>query len=276
MQDWASSGIVPDSTRRSIPDQSVPARPPPSWGRFFWSALTSHRPDAPTEARLLQLPHEPTPEIYRDSAIFDPYLRNFLKIQRFNPKRLDLKSLGVTAVAVELKPMPNLTYKSSSHPTRLRVIRGELSPDVLASRTSNDDLNRSIEGSIAQASVMWLLHRGLEVVQDRGESLDQQIVQFSSAVFDAIGTSYPMLRNAGQERLWLIYFKALLTANTHAHEEMVPALRNIASRSGFGGLPPLSKGPGETAKPTPGRASDVEALKQIARGLEQNNSSLET
>jgi len=149
------------------------------------------------------------------------------------------------------------------------VIRGELSPDVLASRTSNDDLNRSIEGSIAQASVMWLLHRGLEVVQDRGESLEQQIVQFSSAVFDAIGTSYPMLRNAGQERLWLIYFKALLTANTHPHEEMLPALRNIASRSGFGGLPPLSKRPRETAKPISGRTSDddVEALKQIARAL---------
>jgi hypothetical protein len=179
-------------------------------------------------------------------------------------------------VAVELKPMPNLTYKSSSQPTRLRVISAALSPDVLASRTSNDDLNRSIEGSIAQASVMWLLHRGLEVVQDRGESLEQQIVQFSSAVFDAIGTSYPTLRNAGQERLWLIYFKGLLTANTHSHEEMVPALRNIASRSGFGRLPPLSKGPGETAKPTTGCASDVEALKQIARGLEQDNSSFET
>src|SRR5713226_2449419 len=48
---------------------------------------------------------------------------------------------------------------------------------------------------------MWLLHGGLEGVQDRGESLEQQIVRFSSAVFDAIGTSYPMLRNAGRERL---------------------------------------------------------------------------
>jgi hypothetical protein len=179
-------------------------------------------------------------------------------------------------VAVEVKPTPNLSHSSSSQPARLRVIRGELSPDVLASRTSNDDLDRSIEGSIAQASVMWLLHRGLEVVQDRGESLEQQIVQFSSAVFDAIGTSYPMLRNAGQERLWLIYFKGLLTANTHPHEEMVSALRNIASRSGFGGLPPLSKGPGETTKPTPGHASDVEALEQIARSLEQSNSTFDT
>jgi hypothetical protein len=156
------------------------------------------------------------------------------------------------------------------------VIQKELSPDVLGSTTSKDDLNRSIEGSIAQASVMWLLHRGLEVVQDRGESLEQQIVQFSSAVFDAIRPSYPMLRNAGQQRLWLIYFKALLTANTHPHEEMVLALRNVASRIGFEGLPPPSKGPGETAKPTLGPASDVEVLKQIARSLQQNSSSFET
>jgi hypothetical protein len=129
---------------------------------------------------------------------------------------------------------------------------------------------------VAQASVMWLLHRGLAVVQDCGESLEQQIVRFSTAVFDAIRTSYPMLRKAEHERLWLIYFKGLLTANTHPHEEMVSALRNIAYRSGFG-LPPLAKGPGETAKPIPGRASDddANALKQIARGLAENNSSFE-
>jgi len=155
------------------------------------------------------------------------------------------------------------------------VTRRELSPDVVASRTSDDDLDRSIEGSVAQASVMWLLHHGLEVAQDRGESLELQIVQFSSAVFDAIGTSYPVLRNAGQERLWLIYFKGLLAANTHPHEEMVPALRNIASGSGFGGLPPRSKRPGGTAKPIAGRTSDVEALKQIARALAPYNSSFE-
>jgi hypothetical protein len=175
-------------------------------------------------------------------------------------------------VAVEVKPMPNLSHKSSSQIGRRRAISGESSPDVLSSRTSEDGLNRSIEGSIAQASVMWLLHRRLEAVQDLDESLDQQIVQFSSTVFDAIGTGYPMLRNAGQERLWLIYFKGLLAAKTHPREVMLRALRNIASSTGFGGLPPLSKGPGATAKPTPGRTSDddVEVLKQIACGLEQD------
>jgi hypothetical protein len=223
----------------------------------------------------LQLPREQTPEASRDFAIFDPYLRHFLK-SGLNAKRLDLKPVGVTAVAVELEPAPNLSYKSNSQVARLQIIRGELSPDVLASRALDDDMNMSIEGSVAQASVMWLLHRGLAVVQDCGESLEQQIVRFSTAVFDAIRTSYPMLRKAEHERLWLIYFKGLLTANTHPPEEMVSALRNIAYRSGFG-QPPLAKGPGETAKPIPGRASDddANALKQIARGLAENNSSFE-
>jgi hypothetical protein len=178
-------------------------------------------------------------------------------------------------VAVELKP-PKVSHHSSSQPARLRVIHGDLSPDVHASRPSSKDLNRSIEGGIAQASAMWLLHRGLEVVQDRDESLEQQIVQFSSAVFDAIGTSYPILRNAGQKPLWLIYFKGLLTANTHPHDEMVSALRNIASRSGFGRVPARPKGPGRTATTPSERASDAEALKQIARSLEQDDGSVET
>jgi hypothetical protein len=191
------------------------------------------------------------------------------------PKSLEVTAVEVTAVAVELKPMPKLSHGSNSQPGQFRLIRGKLSPAVPASTTSNVDLNRSIEGGVAQASVMWLLHRGLEVVQDRGESLEQQIIQFSSAVFDAIGTSYPELRNSGQERLWLIYFKGLLTANTHPHEEMVRALRIIASRWGFGGLPPRSKEPAETAKPTLEPTSDVEVLEQIARSLEQNDGSFE-
>jgi hypothetical protein len=191
------------------------------------------------------------------------------------PKSLEVTAAEITAVTVELRPMPKLSPGSNSQPGQFRLIRGELSPAVHASTTSNGDLNRSIEGGVAQASVMWLLHRGLEVVQDRGEALEQQIIQFSSAVFDAIGTSYPELRNSGRERLWLIYFKGLLTANTHPREEMVPALRNIASRYGFGGLPPLSKEPGETAKPNPEPASELEILEQIARSLAQNNSSFE-
>jgi hypothetical protein len=178
-------------------------------------------------------------------------------------------------VAVESKPKPNLSYVSSSQPARFRVIHGELSPAELASITSNDDLNKSIEGGIAQASVMWLLYRRSVVIQDCAEGLEEQITQFSSAVFDAIGTSYPILRNSGQERLWLIYFKGLLTANTHALEEIVPALRNIASKRDFEGLAPLSKRPKEMAKPTHSRISDAEALEQIARGLEQNNNCFE-
>jgi hypothetical protein len=75
---------------------------------------------------------------------------------------------------VDLMPMPNLSYEANSQLARLRAVRGELSSDVHASRTADDDLNGSIEAGIAQASVMWLLHRGSEVLQDRGESLEQQ------------------------------------------------------------------------------------------------------
>jgi hypothetical protein len=146
-------------------------------------------------------------------------------------------------------------------------------PNLPAPRTSNDDLHRSIEGSIAQVSVMWTLHHGF---LKRGEPLEKQIVQFSSAVFDAIGANYPILRNARRERFWFIYFKGLLIANTHPREEMVLALRKVASENGFGDLPPISKGQGETAKPTLGRVSDAEALQQIACSLEQNKSRYET
>lgn len=180
-------------------------------------------------------------------------------------------------MAVQLKPAPILAHSSSSQRARLRAIREELSPGVFGSGTSNDDLIRSIQGSIAQTSAMWLLHRGLDVVQDHGKSLEQQILQFSSAVFDAIGSSYPVLRNVAQERLWLIYFKGLLSANTHPHEEMVSALRNLASMSGLGGLASLlAKARVETTTHTPSSVSDDEALRQIARGLQQQNSSFET
>jgi hypothetical protein len=177
---------------------------------------------------------------------------------------------------VEFKPVPSLSYKSSSPPSRLRAIGGISTPETIAERTANEDLRISIEGSIAQASVMWLLHGGLEVVQNRRESLEQQIVQFSSTVFEALVISYPALLHAGNERLWLIYFKGVLNANTHSREEMVSALRHIASANDFRDLPPLQKGPVETDRPAVSRTSDVEVLKQIARGLELGNSSLET
>lgn len=123
---------------------------------------------------------------------------------------------------------------------------------------------------------MWLLHGGLEVVQGRREPLEQQIVQFSPVVFEALVNSYPVLRQVGNERLWLIYFKGILNANAHPREETVSAFRNIASKNGFGVLPMPSKGTGETEKPPRGPTSDAEALEQIARGLELGNGCFET
>jgi hypothetical protein len=171
--------------------------------------------------------------------------------------------------------VPILSYKSNAQPGRLGVVSGISPPEAVAPRASDDDLSREIEGSIAQASVMWLLHGGLEIVQDRRVSLEQQIVQFSSAVFEALVTSYPVLRHVGNERLWLIYFKGVLNANTHPREEMVSAFRNIVSKNAFEDLPPPPEGPRETEKHAVGRTSDVEVLEQIARGLALGNSSFE-
>jgi hypothetical protein len=178
-------------------------------------------------------------------------------------------------VASETKSMPDVAYNSGSRLTRLRTITGRATN--AASKNSNDDLKTSIEGGIAQVSVMWLLHRGLEVVQDRGESLEKQIAQFSSAAFDAISRNYPTLRNVGRERLWLIYFKGLLNADTHPHEEMVQAIRKIASTSGFGNPAPVSEQSTVAKNPAPGRALDeAELLKHIAVSLGQQCGSHET
>jgi hypothetical protein len=65
-----------------------------------------------------------------------------------------------------------------------------------------------------------------------------------------------------------------LIANTHPREEMVQAFRGIASKSSFGALLPPSIGTGENANLS--RISDAEALQQIARSLEQNNTRFET
>jgi hypothetical protein len=146
-------------------------------------------------------------------------------------------------------------------------------PPVLAPANSNGDLNGSIENSIAQASTMWRLHCELDAAQSGGESLAQQIVDFSAVVFDAIQTNYPALRNAGSKRLWFIYFKGLLTANTHPPEVMILALRYVDSKWGIGGTPPPPREPNEMVSSSRRRISDDEALEQIAHSLEQGKSS---
>jgi hypothetical protein len=120
---------------------------------------------------------------------------------------------------------------------------------------------------------MWRLHCELGAAHSRGESLAQQIVDFSAVVFDAIQTNYPALRNAGSSRLWFIYFKGLLSAKTHPAEVMIPALRYVDSRWGIGGTPPPSTGPNEMVSSSRRCISDDEALEQIACSLEQSKSS---
>jgi hypothetical protein len=143
-------------------------------------------------------------------------------------------------------------------------------PPSLAKSASNDDFRRSIEAAILEISTMWLLHYELGTARDHSESLEQQIIRFSAAALDANQRSHPELQTAGRERLWLIYFKGLMTAHTHAPDVMLAAVRNVAFKWGFGEvLQPLSE-PEEVGKRIPHRLSDAEALEQIARGLERN------
>jgi hypothetical protein len=166
-------------------------------------------------------------------------------------------------MAADSRPMPKLT--SAPPPPA-----GTSLPPALALANSNGDLSGSIQNSIAQASTMWRLHCELGAAQSRGESLAQQIVDFSAVVFDAIQTNYPALRNAGSNRLWFIYFKGLLTAKTHPPEVMMSALRYVDSRWGIGGTPSPSRGSNDSSSR---RISDDEALEQIACSLEQSKSS---
>lgn len=154
----------------------------------------------------------------------------------------------------------------------------ETAPPALPSDPSNE-LAASIQASVTEIAVMWMLHKWSLAKELRSEPLDQQITQFSAAAFSAIETRFPMLQNAKQEHLWLIYFKGLLTADTHPREQMIQAIKAIGARSwirvsaGTSGKPTAKPDSGIDAvvKPTHSNLSDPEALEQISRALGQTD-----
>lgn len=78
-----------------------------------------------------------------------------------------------------------------------------------------------------------------------------------------------MLANAEQKHLWMIYFKGLLAANTHPHEQMVQAIKTVRERSSVEAF-------GETIarralEPVHRRLSDLDALEHISQALRQND-----
>lgn len=138
---------------------------------------------------------------------------------------------------------------------------------------SSDELATSIQASVTEVAVMWILHNWSCVRQHRLEPLDQQIKNFSTAALKAIAAHCPTLCNAKQEHLWLVYLQGLLAADTHPREQMIKAIKAIGERSW---VPASSdKATADTAvrpaddnvKPARDNLSDLDALEHIREVL---------
>ncbi len=100
------------------------------------------------------------------------------------------------------------------------------SPEVaLLPSPSSNELAASIQSSVAEIAVMWMLHSWSLASGQKAEPLHLQIKNFSAAGLAAIAAHCPMLRSAKQEHLWMIYFKGLLAADTHPREQMIKAIK---------------------------------------------------
>lgn len=150
----------------------------------------------------------------------------------------------------------------------------ETSPPSLPS-PSPDELAASIQASVSEIAVVWMLHRWSLTQKMQSEPLHQQIRNFSPAAFDVIVSRFPALKNAKQEHLWLIYFKGLLTAGTHPREEMTKAIQTVGAQqwirvsSAEPSTPTTDPGPDSTSRSPRNSLSDADALEQIGRALEQ-------
>jgi hypothetical protein len=135
-----------------------------------------------------------------------------------------------------------------------------------------DELAASIQASVTEIAVMWILHWS-QIRQGPAQPLDQQIANFGSRAFDAITTRFPALRRARREHLWMIYFKGLLAAGTHPQDDMIKAIKAIDTHGRPRKSTPLSvipatapaQPPSGTSSPDSGTDSDV--LDQIGRAL---------
>ncbi|WP_424627935.1 hypothetical protein [Bradyrhizobium sp. SYSU BS000235] len=146
---------------------------------------------------------------------------------------------------------------------------------------SPDELALSIQASVSEIAVVWMLHRWSLTQKMQSEPLHQQIRDFSPAAFNVIISRFPALKSAKQEHLWLIYFKGLLTAGTHPREEMTKAIQTVGAQDWIRVSPILPDAPAvEPAhigpKPQSPRKdlSDADALEQIGRALGYSESQL--
>lgn len=132
----------------------------------------------------------------------------------------------------------------------------------------SDELATSIQASVTEVAIMWILHNWSYAREHRVAPLDQKIKNFSTAALATIAAHCPMLRNAKQEHLWLIYLKGLLAADTHPREQMIAAIKAIGERSW---IYASRKTTADTpVKPAIGNLSDQDALKHIGEALAAN------
>jgi hypothetical protein len=150
---------------------------------------------------------------------------------------------------------------------------GTISP--ARSANSPDELAISIQASVSEIAVIWMLHKWSLTPEIQSEPLHQQIRNFSPVAFDVIVSRFPTLKSAKQEHLWLIYFKGLLTAGTHPREEMTRAIQTVGARDWIrispaapSMPPPEATASTDTVVQLPhGEPSDADALEQISRAL---------
>lgn len=157
--------------------------------------------------------------------------------------------------------------------TRRQPSKPEMeTPPAILRANSPDELAASIQASVSEIAIIWMLHKWSLTREMQGEPLDQQIRNFSPAAFDVIVSRFPSLKSAKQEHLWLIYFKGLLTAGTHPREEMAKAIQTVGAQDWIRVSPVPSSTPAADNNATVvqlphGDLSDADALEQIGRAL---------
>jgi hypothetical protein len=94
----------------------------------------------------------------------------------------------------------------------------------------SDDHPGIVEGSAAEIALLWTVYLWKPARENKNETLEQQIVNFSSTAFGTMCGHYPILQNEKQEILWLIYFKGLLAADSHPRDQMLSAIDTVRKR----------------------------------------------
>lgn len=89
------------------------------------------------------------------------------------------------------------------------------------SRRSSGRADSSVDLSVIEIAVMWILHHKTQSLSSRG-SLTQAILDFCPVALSAIARS---LRGAKSSDLRLIYFKGLIIAQTHPRQQMIDAIK---------------------------------------------------